>query len=84
MSDATSELLVQRQPPLAWVTINRPQAHNALNTEVWAALAEAASALAGERDVRVVVLRGAGERAFISGADISEFRALRADAAATA
>jgi enoyl-CoA hydratase/carnithine racemase len=85
MSDAPSEpLLLRREPPLAWVTVNRPAAHNALNAAVWTALAETAEALAAERAVRVVIVRGAGERAFISGADISEFRALRADAAATA
>lgn len=85
MSDAPSEsLLLRREPPLAWLTINRPAAHNALNTAVWTSLAATVEELAADRDVRVIVVRGAGEHAFISGADISEFRALRADAAATA
>jgi len=83
--DAAPEpLLLHREPPLAWVTVNRPAAHNALNAAVWAALAAAAEQVAADGAVRVIILRGAGERAFISGADISEFRALRADAAATA
>jgi enoyl-CoA hydratase/carnithine racemase len=83
--DAAPEpLLLHREPPLVWVTVNRPAAHNALNAAVWAALADAAEQVAADAAVRVVILRGAGERAFISGADISEFRALRADAAATA
>jgi len=81
--DASSEsLLLHREPPLAWLTVNRPAAHNALNTAVWTRLAATVEALAADRDVRVIVVRGTGERAFISGADISEFRALRADAAA--
>lgn len=85
MSDAPSQsLLLRREPPLAWVTVNRPAAHNALNAEVWAGLATTLESLTAERDIRVIILRGAGERAFISGADISEFRALRADSAATA
>ena len=86
MSAAVSDdpLLLHREPPLAWITINRPGAHNALNAAVWTALADSMERLAVERDIRVVIVRGAGERAFISGADISEFRALRADAAATA
>jgi enoyl-CoA hydratase len=75
-------ILVRREPPLAWLTVNRPAAHNALNTEVWGRLAAATEALAVEQTIRVIILRGAGERAFISGADISEFRALRADAVA--
>lgn len=83
MTDSSPELLVEREPPLAWVIVNRPQAHNALNAVVWDGLAAAAHALAADGDVRVIILRGAGERAFISGADISEFRALRQDAAAS-
>jgi enoyl-CoA hydratase/carnithine racemase len=79
---SSDSLLVRREPPLAWLTVNRPAAHNALNSEVWERLAAAMETLAGDRDVRVIILRGAGERAFISGADISEFRALRADAVA--
>jgi enoyl-CoA hydratase len=75
-------LLVQREPPLVWVTVNRPAAHNALSTAVWAGLAETFASLTADDEVRVIVLRGAGERAFISGADISEFRALRADSTA--
>ncbi|MGD9765567.1 MAG: enoyl-CoA hydratase [Candidatus Binatia bacterium] len=78
------DLIVRREPPLAWIIVNRPAAHNALNAAVWGGLAEAAAALAGDAEVRVVIVRGAGERAFISGADIGEFRALRADARATA
>jgi enoyl-CoA hydratase/carnithine racemase len=81
MSDA---LLLHREPPLAWLVVNRPQARNALSAAVWDGLADAITALAADPQVRVIILRGAGEQAFISGADISEFRALRADAAATA
>jgi len=73
-------LLVQREPPLAWLTVNRPAAHNALNAEVWAGLADALTELADDGEIRIIVVRGAGEKAFVSGADISEFRALRADA----
>jgi enoyl-CoA hydratase/carnithine racemase len=83
-STTTEALLLEKAPPLAWVTINRPSAHNALSTAVWARLAEIFTELTSDDDVRVIVLRGAGEKAFISGADISEFRALRADSAAAA
>jgi enoyl-CoA hydratase/carnithine racemase len=83
VSDAPAEsLLLSREPPLAWVTVNRPAAHNALNAAVWSGLAATLTAVAADSEVRVIILRGAGERAFISGADISEFRALRADATA--
>ncbi len=84
MTEASDDLLVRREPPLAWLIINRPAARNALSAALWTKLAEAAGALADDAAVRVVILRGAGEHAFISGADIGEFRALRADATATA
>ena len=81
MSDNAKDLLLlRREPPLAWVVVNRPAAHNALNALVWEGLAAAARELAGDGSIRVVVLRGAGDKAFISGADISEFSSIRANA----
>ncbi len=70
MSDA---LIVQRGDGIARVAVNRPEVRNALDTALCAELVEVFGHLAEDPDVRVVVLRGAGERAFISGADINEF-----------
>ncbi len=75
-------ILIEREGPIAWLTVNRPQALNALNLEVWRGLATAVGELGEDPAIRVLVLRGAGERAFISGADIREFDLARADAAA--
>ncbi|WP_142848108.1 enoyl-CoA hydratase/isomerase family protein [Telmatospirillum sp. J64-1] len=66
---------------IATVVVNRPDRMNALNKAVWVGLAEAFEALAADPAVRVVVLRGAGEKAFAPGADIDEFETERADAA---
>jgi enoyl-CoA hydratase/carnithine racemase len=55
------------------ITINRPDALNALNTAVLQGLAEAIDALVSNPDVRVMLLTGQGQRAFVAGADISEF-----------
>lgn len=77
-------LLVLREPPLAYLVINRPTSRNAVNAEVWRSLAEQAKALAQDREVRVLIIRGAGDKAFISGADVAEFPAIRANAALTA
>lgn len=58
---------------VAWLTLNRPHVHNAMNMavrdEMWAAMA----AVRDDPDIHVAVLRGAGDRAFSAGADISEF-----------
>lgn len=79
-----SPLIVRREPPLAWLVINRPAARNALNTDIWRKIAAEASNLAQDKEVRVIIIRGAGDEAFISGADVSEFPALRSDAEMTA
>jgi len=66
---------------VATVALNRPDRMNALNLPMWQGLAEAFTRLSSDSQVRVVVLRGAGTRAFAPGADIDEFDTLRADAA---
>jgi enoyl-CoA hydratase len=77
-------LLILREPPLATLVINRPASRNAVNAEVWHRLAVEANALAQDPEVRVLIIRGAGDQAFISGADVAEFPALRANAELTA
>lgn len=68
-------LLVEKlEGHVALLTFNRPDKMNALNMEVRAALFEALDALRDDDDVRVVVLTGAGDKAFIAGADIGEFK----------
>lgn len=75
MSDV---LLVEKlDGHIAKLTINRPDKLNALNGEVRCAIFGALDDLAKDDDVRVVLLTGAGEKAFIAGADISEFKDAR-------
>lgn len=57
---------------IATLTINRPQALNALNTETLTALRDELKALADEDDLRCLIIKGAGEKAFVAGADIAE------------
>ncbi len=66
-------LLVARDGPVAAITFNNPDRLNAMRLGMWEALGDTAEALADDDDLRVVTLRGAGTRAFVSGADISEF-----------
>lgn len=60
---------------IAEVTINRPDKLNALNEEVRGELTEVFDHLAGRADVKVTILHGAGDKAFVAGADVSEFAA---------
>lgn len=66
-------LLLDRSDHVATITINRPEKRNALNGTVRRELVEALDALRGDAGVRVVVITGAGEKAFVAGADIGEF-----------
>ncbi|MDA0261245.1 MAG: enoyl-CoA hydratase-related protein [Proteobacteria bacterium] len=70
-----SNLLVQREDGIAWLIVDRPEVRNALDTVLCGQLVEALKAVADDPEVRVVILRGAGNRVFISGADVNEFRA---------
>ena len=72
-------VLVERDGAIATVVLNRPEKLNALNRAMWEGLADAMTEVAADDDLRCVVLRGAGEKAFAPGADISEFEAERAD-----
>ncbi|MFB6240842.1 MAG: enoyl-CoA hydratase/isomerase family protein, partial [Gemmatimonadota bacterium] len=62
---------------VALLTVNRPDKMNALNAEVRRAITAALDDLKEDDDVRVVVLTGAGEKAFVAGADIGEFKDAR-------
>jgi enoyl-CoA hydratase len=70
-------LTVAIEGAVATVTINRPKALNALNSHTVTELLEAATDLEVHPDVRVVILTGAGEKAFVAGADIAEMTEMR-------
>lgn len=58
---------------LGWIIFDHPERRNAISAEMWRAIPAAAANMEQDPDVRVVIMRGAGEMAFVSGADISEF-----------
>ena len=71
-------ILVEREEAekIALVTVNRPDKLNALNMKVMQELGAAFDELGADEKVRVIILTGAGEKAFVAGADISELNAL--------
>jgi enoyl-CoA hydratase/carnithine racemase len=70
----TPDLLYERRGAVAWLTFNRPQARNALTWAMYDGLYAACEHVDGDDRVRVLVLRGAGDKAFVAGTDISQFR----------
>jgi len=74
-------ILVAREGPVATVTLNRPDKLNAMTKPMWTKLGAVMDELSGADDLRCVVLRGAGGRAFSPGNDISEFETERSNPA---
>ena len=69
----TDKLLASKEGGVGTVTFNNPAKHNAMSLEMWEATVHHLEEYAKDPDVRVVVLTGAGGKAFVSGADISKF-----------
>ena len=76
------QVRVERDGHVGWLVFDHPERRNAISGEMWRQIPDAARALGEDPDVRVVVLRGAGDVAFVSGADISEFGSSRTGASA--
>ena len=75
---ALENVLIEKRGRIAIVTVNRPDKLNALNIATRNDILEAFEQLAGDDEIRVVIITGAGEKAFIAGADINEFAGMTA------
>ncbi len=78
------EISVESEGPLGWIIINNEARLNALTSAMWHQFPSIVDELEHTPDIRVIILRGAGERAFSAGADISEFDEMRQGKAAEA
>src|SRR5437762_12373016 len=73
----TPKLLLQKAGPIGWISFDRPEKRNAVSLEMWQRMPEYVRELSTDDAIRVVVLRGAGDQAFVAGADISQFKERR-------
>jgi enoyl-CoA hydratase/carnithine racemase len=71
----TTELLYERRGEIGWIIFNRPQARNALTFAMYEGLAEICQRTTQSRDVKALVITGAGDKAFAAGTDIAQFKA---------
>ena len=79
MEQKESELVFVQDGPLALVTLNRPQAHNALTWAMYDGLVAACETVDASDEIRVMIIRGAGGKAFAAGTDISQFQDFRTE-----
>ena len=70
----TPKLLLEKDGPIGWIIFNQPDKRNAVSQEMWQLMPGYVQELATDAAIRVVILRGAGDRAFVAGADISQFK----------
>lgn len=78
LESPSEKVIAEQDGAIGWIIFNNPQRHNAMSLDMWAAVAPLVERYVADDTVRVIVLRGVGERAFVSGADISEFETVRA------
>lgn len=78
MSISTTEkMIAEKEGAIGWITFNNPARRNAVSMAMWTALGDIVRDYAADDAIRVIVLKGAGDKAFVSGADISEFEQSR-------
>ncbi len=70
---ATDKMIMEKRGPVGWMIFNNPAKFNAVSMEMWEASVEILDEFEKDDDIRVVIVTGAGGKAFISGADISKF-----------
>jgi len=80
----SDKMISRKDGGVGWIIFNNPERHNAISLEMWEAALEIMAAFAADPAVRVMIVTGAGGKAFASGADISKFKDERQEAAALA
>jgi enoyl-CoA hydratase/carnithine racemase len=84
MNLKTDKMIARKEGAIGWITFNNPARHNAVSLAMWQALHQIVDDYAADDAIRVIVVEGAGGKAFVSGADISEFEEKRSSVETTA
>lgn len=77
MDPRTDKMIARKEAGIGWLIYNNPGRHNAVSLEMQQAVPAILEDFQNDDEVRVIVVRGAGDKAFVSGADISEFESKR-------
>ncbi|WP_428487978.1 enoyl-CoA hydratase [Rhodopila sp.] len=81
---ATENMLAEIDGAIGWITFNKPSRRNAVSLDMWQSIPSILDRFEQDPAVRVIVLKGAGDQAFVSGADISQFEKARSSEAGNA
>jgi enoyl-CoA hydratase len=80
--ELTARVIAEKQGPVGWLVFNNPERRNAVSLDMWEAIPRVLERFEADPEPRVIVLSGAGDKAFVSGADISQFESQRSGAEA--
>jgi len=75
--ELSARVIAEKQGPVGWLVFNNPERRNAVSVDMWEAIPRVLDRFESDPEVRLVVLAGAGDKAFVSGADISQFESQR-------
>src|SRR5688500_8992521 len=84
MSDTTDKIIATLEGAIGWLTFNNPERRNAISHEMWQSIIDAVSGFEADSKCRVIIMQGAGGKAFAAGADISQFAEKRNNAETSA
>lgn len=84
MDYGTTKMIVRKENGIGWMIFNQPEKRNAVSFDMWTAIPKIIADFEADPAVRVIILTGAGGKAFVSGADISEFEEKRSSEEAVA
>lgn len=73
----TERMIAQKEGSIGWMVFNNPERRNAVSVEMWEAIPVILDQMEKDPEIRIAVLKGAGDKAFVSGADISQFEQQR-------
>jgi enoyl-CoA hydratase len=76
----TEQLIAETQGPVGWLTFNNPARRNAISIAMWEAIPQVLDRFEQDANIRVIVLKGEGDKAFVSGADVSQYEKQRSTA----
>lgn len=76
----TERIVAEKQGPIGWLTFNNPARRNAISVDMWEAIPKVLDRFEQDPEIRVIVLKGEGDKAFVSGADVSQYEKQRSTA----